>query len=510
MSEFRPRNGKANYIKPRGKSFFYHRAIPPEFRWMFGGRTEWNIKLEGPTDASRRAEAAALAHQHNKAMMYNVIEDVTVTNTDDLAMRIDWSPMFSHPLQFRRDDKIVETFKVAISDDPTYLREAEKDGYFGMRREEGFAQIGLAQINQALPSSEGVELELNELKAANYERQLDDMAPSSGDTLRSILPQMHIQNRPRDTTKAGHQRTVEEFVALHGDLKLAEIKKKHVTEYVEYLGTVSVKSKPMAPTTVRQRLEKLSAILEFATSVDAVEHNVAKSVKAPKDKRPKSDQTYKPFTKPEVRKLMEVATQVWTDRRYQSHRTQLSRMTDSITALHMLIWTGARPEEICQLRIDDVDVHRRGLVITNESDDLDARGRILKNEESVRGVPIHQRLLPRLVEHIDYVRSVSNSGLLFPSFVPLSPKGRYASPIGSDWSQYFREHVSSDPQKVLYSLRHSWAGASKDVGMDETMRNAIMGHKSDSKSASAGRYTHHFDDLANQLAWVEKMDCIGK
>ena len=82
---------------------------------MFGGKSEWNIKLEGATDASRRAEAAALAHQHNKALMYNVIEEVKVTETDDLAMRIDWTPMTSKPFKFRRDGKVVETFKVAIS-----------------------------------------------------------------------------------------------------------------------------------------------------------------------------------------------------------------------------------------------------------------------------------------------------------------------------------------------------------------------------------------------------------
>jgi integrase len=76
-----------------------------------------------------------------------------------------------------------------------------------------------------------------------------------------------------------------------------------------------------------------------------------------------------------VRKLIEVATDVWTRRRYQTHRTQMSRMTDLITALHMLVWTGARPEEICQLRLDDVDLDRMGIVVTNETDDLEAPDR---------------------------------------------------------------------------------------------------------------------------------------
>lgn len=509
MSQFTPRSGKANYIKPRGNRFYYRRAIPHEFRWMFREKTEWNIKLEAATEAGRRAEAGALAHKHNKAMTMDVIEHTMISESDDLAMRIDWSSIFTHPLKFRRQGEVVETFKVAISDDPEYLRQAEKDGFFALSRDEAFAQIDLAQLNQVIPKSEGVELELNELKATNFKRTIDASAPVGSDTLRSILPKMHQENQPRQATMDGHYRAIEEFMGLHGDLPLVNITKQHVSEYVAHLVNVRIRNKPMAPTTVKQRLDRLVAILQFATTVDAVPYNVGKTVKAPRDTRPLRDQTYKPFTKPEVRKLIEVATDVWTNRSYQSHRTQMSRMTDSITALHMLMWTGARPEEICQLRLDDIDLDRMGIIITNETDDLEASNRKLKNEESVRGVPIHSVLLPRLSDHINHVRQVSNSGLLFPSFEPMTKKGRYATPIGADWSSHLRKHISSDRQKVLYSLRHSWAGESMEVGMSETMRNAIMGHKSDSKSSSAKRYRFHFEDLENQLEWVNKMDCAG-
>jgi hypothetical protein len=72
MSEFTPRSGKANYIKSRGKHFYYRRTIPKEFRSFFGDMTEWNIKLEAATEAGRRAEAGALAHQHNNMMMFDL------------------------------------------------------------------------------------------------------------------------------------------------------------------------------------------------------------------------------------------------------------------------------------------------------------------------------------------------------------------------------------------------------------------------------------------------------
>ncbi len=520
MSQFTPRSGKANYIKPRGKHFYYRRAIPPEFREFFDSGTEWNIKLEGATEAARRVEAGALAHKHNRLMLGSFEDAAIVQHSkvdDTLSMKLDFSPenlpinKQKPPFEFYRDGKIIKTYKVAGSNDPEFLKQAEAEGYLVMTGSEMMLQGKfMRQRTLAIKADDADELELAKLRIGQTRRRLDKFETPNGETLRTILPKMHEENKPRQPTIDGHYRAIEEFIELHGNLPLVNITKQHLSDYVAHLGKVRIKGQPLAPSTVRQRLDRLSAILEFATIAEAVPHNVSKTVKAPRDTRSQGDQVYKPFTKPEVRKLIDVATDAWTRRRYQTHRTQLSRKTDLITALHMLVWTGARPEEICQLRLDDVDLDRMGIVITNETDDLEAPDRKLKNEESVQGVPIHRLLLPRLSDHIDHVRRVSNAGLLFPSFEPMTDKGRYATPIGADWSEHLREHITSDRQKVLYSLRHSWAGESMNVGMSETMRNAIMGHKSDSKSSSAKRYRFHFEDLENQLEWVNKMDCVGE
>ena len=519
MSQFAPRNGKSDYIKSRGKHFYYRRVIPVKFREFFGGKTEWNIRLKAATDAARRVEAGALAHKHNSFMVADYEKNASVTHNavdNTLDMKLDFSPenltvdTKIPPFEFYRGGKIVKTYKFAGSTDPDFLNEAERQGYFIMSGAEWVQQAKLMKLNRSAKSADSPDaMELAKLRINNTRRAIDQMTPAGSDTLRSILPKMHAQNKPRESTKTGHYRAIEEFIDLHGNLPLRTITKRHVSDYVAYIGTRIFMGRPIAPSTVRQRLDKLVAILQFAASIDAVEYNVGKAVNAPKDNRPLGDQVYKPFTKLEVRNLIEAGTAIWTERRYQNHKTKLSRKTDFITALHTLIWTGARPEEICQLRLDDVDLDQMGIVITNVSDDLVVRERILKNEESVRGIPIHKTLLPRLASHINYVKKVSSSGLLFPSFEPASATGRYASPIGTEWSQFLRKHVSVNPQKVLYSLRHSWAGESTAVGMSETMRNAIMGHASDSVSSSAKRYRQHFKDLENQLEWINKMDCIN-
>jgi hypothetical protein len=47
--------------------------------------------------------------------------------------------MVLRPFRAHRDGAVVETFKVALSRDPDFLREAEKDGFFPMHYEEGAA-----------------------------------------------------------------------------------------------------------------------------------------------------------------------------------------------------------------------------------------------------------------------------------------------------------------------------------------------------------------------------------
>lgn len=412
--------------------------------------------------------------------------------------------------EFYRDGKRIKTYKLATSSDPDFLRAAEKEGYFIMSPEEVRQQGTLMKQFLAYKSADGADAkELAKLRHKNTRRTIEELAPAGSETLTSILPKMHLQRKPRESTKRDHLRVAREFRSLHGDISLEKITKGHVRKYVEHVLSMTFKGQPLAPSTVKQRLEKLSAILQFAVSIDAMEYNVARDVKAPKDDRPLGDQTYKPFEKSEVRTLIDVGTEIWTKRRYATPKTRLSRKDDFITALHLLTWTGARPEEVCQLTVEDVHLDRMGIVITNLSDDLDSRQRQLKNEESVRGIPIHRILFPRLKDHVEHVTRVSNSGLLFPSFEPDLKSGRYARFISTEWTQHLRQHVTDDPQKVLYSLRHSWAGESKNVGMSEAMRNDIMGHASNSESSSAKRYTHLFDDLNNQLEWVNKMDCIN-
>jgi integrase len=509
MSNFKPRKGQ--YIQFRSNAYWYRRDIPKAIQSVFG-RTQWLIKLEGETAAERNTEAQALAHKHNQEI--KKLGSMPKNNPGDgsISMRFDFSetstePEFRKfanviaPFEFFRDGKLIRTQKFAISRDPEYLREAEADGFFAITYDEGQAQLVLAKLMMESTSATGDRAELIDLKSDIVKKDIVEISKQTGDNLKSILPRMHDAQGQRQTARKAHYRAVSEFTETNGVIPLTSIKKAHVVAYVDAMRERTIDGKPLAPTTIRQRLAAIKAILQFALSLDLIDFNPAAGVVAPKDTRSLVDQTYTPFEKAELKQIVKFTDELWGKRNFTTPLTKQHRASDLMTTLRILIWTGARPEEICQLRVNDIDLDQRAIFITNASDEI-ANQRQTKNEASVRVIPIHSKLMPVLEKHFD------GDGLLFPSFEPGTKDGRFSRVISHEWSFHVRPIVN-DRAKVLYSLRHTWARESMSVGMPELIRNQIMGHTNTSTSASAKRYISGFENLANKLIWIEKMNLFS-
>ena len=518
---FTPRRRK-NYIIWKNGRAYYRRVIPARFRHLFGGKTAWVIPLSGSGMAELEAEAQALAHKHNQQISFaQPIEvDKLAIPPDMVAFKVDLAPEGlppdaprPAPKRFMRGGKVVEVFRFAVADDPAARRAAEAEGFFTMSSSEAAAQIDFdAQLSAFGEAPTEEQKEIADLKSERAARQIADAAEVSSETVLSILPRWRMHQKQAPATWKKHVQYAEEFAGLHGDLPLSAVTKKHVVAYVEHAQGLTYRNKPMSPASITKRLDTIRALLSYAVSADVIEHNPAAGVKPPKDTRPKTARSWKSFEPEEVVKLEKVAVTLWSARGND-------RAADLKTALHALIWTGARPEEICQLRREDVDLARGCIHITNDIADDESRPRMMKNENSIRVVPIHSRLTATLTNHL---RS-HNSALVFPTFEPhptpgeikeakqsgkpIEIKGRYSRSITREWTDNLRALITNgDPRKVLYSLRHSWAAESRRSGMPEHVRNALMGHADD--NPHAGRYGGDADWLEEKRRHVERMDCL--
>jgi len=138
----------------------------------------------------------------------------------------------------------------------------------------------------------------------------------------------------------------------------------------------------------------------------------------------------------------------------------------------MALFSGARLEELAQLRVDDVIEHptlgHYLRVRTHEE-----AGQKVKNLNSERNVPVH----PMLVElgFLTYVHQ--QAGRLFPALKP-DKYGILSTTFSTYFGRYLNEVGVSDPTRVFHSFRHAFIDECKlrALLIPAEVREAIVGH----------------------------------
>ncbi|UPR31027.1 site-specific integrase [Vibrio crassostreae] len=157
----------------------------------------------------------------------------------------------------------------------------------------------------------------------------------------------------------------------------------------------------------------------------------------------------------------------------------------------LLRYTGARTNEICQLRSENITSHN-GVWCIHITDQGEAQR--VKTANSVRVVPISKELVR--LGFIDFANNLK--GELFPELP--SRKGR-KSPIATKWSQYWLKKLGFGVGYNMHSLRHNFTTELKNAGIKESMANELTGH-------SKGGFT--YSTYAHGYPIETLVDCIDK
>lgn len=134
--------------------------------------------------------------------------------------------------------------------------------------------------------------------------------------------------------------------------------------------------------------------------------------------------------------------------------------------------TGARLEELCQLRLDDF-VEQQGIPCIRIDDSRE--GQNLKNSSSRRTLPLHPTLIDMGL--LDHVESVRNTGAdcLFPELAPVRGKLGHAP---SKWfGRYKTKRGVTDPRRTFHSFRHTLIDDLRDAGVQDSLIKRIAGHE---------------------------------
>lgn len=134
--------------------------------------------------------------------------------------------------------------------------------------------------------------------------------------------------------------------------------------------------------------------------------------------------------------------------------------------------TGARLEELCQLRVDDF-IELQGIQCMRIDDSRE--GQNLKNANSRRMLPLHPTLIDLgLLQHVESVRA-TGVDRLFPELRAVRGKLGHAP---SKWfGRYKTKHGITNPKKTFHSFRHTMIDDLRDAGVQDSLIKRIAGHE---------------------------------
>ncbi len=125
------------------------------------------------------------------------------------------------------------------------------------------------------------------------------------------------------------------------------------------------------------------------------------------------------------------------------------------------------------------DVRRDGdvvyLDIDEYADDEDAEEKNVKTEDSIRLVPVHERLVELgFLEYVDALVALGDTQL-FPDLKENSV-GKRTKEASQKINRIIDRHVSNDRRLVFHSLRHAFKAKGNDARLNDRTLDQICGH----------------------------------
>jgi integrase len=255
--------------------------------------------------------------------------------------------------------------------------------------------------------------------------------------------------------------------------KLKAYRDKSIDEILALKGTFE----PMKAQNANKYIERISDALEWGKSRHLLPENLLKQMKI-KDKNQK------------VR---------LRDKRHRFNSEDLSlifnsdkylKSSHSRTYQHWLpllgLYTGARLQELSQLRLNDI-YKKDGIWVIDINAEED---KLVKTINSPRLIPVHKSLIALgFIKYIDHLKECYESTILSTTLVfPDLVKGRdgYGHNSAKWFARYLTQiHVKEDG-KSFHSLRHTFADEMKQARVIQAIVAELIGHEVEGETF--GRY----------------------
>lgn len=219
-------------------------------------------------------------------------------------------------------------------------------------------------------------------------------------------------------------------------------------------------------------------------------------------------ETLPPKKKPRKIQISELElTRVLGAKGFQKHRSAFSSCglahAGKYWAILLCMHHGMRLNEACQLHISDVAISEG--IYYLKLIDQDAEGnseKSLKSENSIRIVPIHQKVIDLgFIDFVEYQKSIGTTPFLFPELEPTNKK-EHTNDFSKNVSRAFSRLVDNliDPSlrpnhgdKKAHTLRHKIAMKLRLAGVEAETRYHLLGwvRRSEDEGSDMGNSEEH-------------------
>lgn len=344
--------------------------------------------------------------------------------------------------------------------------------------------------------------EINRARLANKRPRAAQSRLRPTMRLKQLFREWKTGREPRPQTAMEFEAAVDDFIDFAGDIPASTIDADLLYDYRDAAAglpasmpradrqlpfTERVKKhadtfpKCSAPT-LKKRIGALQAVLTYAVDNRWLATNPGIRIKI--EGYSKGKRTRRAFEDHELAALF--SAPLFVDPGSWNSRSRISDTT--IFWLFLLAGTtGARLEEVGQVAL--ADVKRDGEIVYLDIDSYSLEqdeevGKTVKNEESVRLVPIHRQLIK--LGFNDYLKALTAHGntQLFPDLKENS-LGKRTKEASQRCNRIVDRYVARDRRLVFYSLRHAFKAKGNDAGITDKTLDQICGH---APLTTGGRY----------------------
>lgn len=459
------------YLQKRGYSLIFRIAIPVDLRHIIGVR-EFVKSL--PTQDRNIAGPIALSLAAQAKQLFTRLRDMAKQKKPQNV-----NPGFGYTLEYDLDESGAIK-RVKIQAEP-HEQDAVNSAIRTAIETGAVARQKFHTMPAPTPASESAPAAPKITPATASQQKILHR-------LSDAIPVWKRLKNPALSTIEVYELAVRRFEGRYPDLHAEVIEKRHVRDYVKWLQAEGLSAK-----TIEKEHGVIRAILTIAEHEEWRTDNPASGTLLPRVEG-KKIRSYKP----------DECKVIFGSPVFVSGERPIAGKGEAAYWIPLLmLFSGARREEICQLTTDRIKSYEGVSYLAIDPIDQDGR---LKTDESRRVVPIHQQLLR--MGFLDYVAECvkAGGGQLFP-LLKANPRGQYGAKWGDWWRRYIRGKVGITDEKIspAHSFRHLFITECRRLKFRDDYERALVGHTRGGgrKDAHDGYGEHLISSLAEAVNQID-------